>query len=250
MSWRYVPQSVACNSDCNEQASEPLVTSNITTIESMPSCQGLEMAGSTMHPSGMMLPHSTGNPGVDVWISSLLVSHASPSAHLGNDLQKKMSDSCGPISAVSFARLDPNISCWRMYQDFLQPTLLDDDLHQWQPYLQTWPRAGMTRNGKAYQLPPLVPLTKGKESLLLRTPTKADGRQFYALSLRSALKRIRDGRQITWIHQAVIYKQWSKGFANPRFSEAMMGFPLGWSDLKPLERPLFHKSVSTLEDAS
>ena len=108
----------------------------------------------------------------------------------------------------------------------------------------------MTRSGKAYHLPPLVLRTSAKESSLLRTPTKADGRQFYALSLRQAEKRIRDGRQITWIHQAVILKRWNKGYANPRFSEAMMGLPIGWSALKPLEKPLSRKLPSTLESAS
>jgi hypothetical protein len=92
----------------------------------------------------------------------------------------------------------------------------------------------------------------GKGSSLLPTPIKADGRQFYVLSLASALKRIQPGkkRQISWIHQAVIFKQLKIGYANPVFSEAMMGLPTGWTDLKPLGNPLSPPSGGILENAS
>lgn len=50
-----------------------------------------------------------------------------------------------------FARYDPATSSWKTSQ----PCLVED----WGPCLRTWPRAGMTRNGIAYQRRPLAPLT-------------------------------------------------------------------------------------------
>jgi hypothetical protein len=44
-------------------------------------------------------------------------------------------------------------------------------------FSETWPRSGMMRNGIAYQLPPLVPLTDETASGLWPTPTSQDNDQ-------------------------------------------------------------------------
>ena len=51
--------------------------------------------------------------------------------------------------------------------------------------LETWPRAGMTRNGTAYQLRPLAPLTRGTASGLLPTPAATE----YGSSQKASTER-------------------------------------------------------------
>jgi hypothetical protein len=72
----------------------------------------------------------------------------------------------GPSTHDSFASYDPATSSWRTSQ----LSLLEDSGE----FSETWPRAGMTRSGTAYRLPPLAPLTGGTASGLLPTPTTQD----------------------------------------------------------------------------
>jgi hypothetical protein len=69
----------------------------------------------------------------------------------------------GQKSPVWLASYDPATSSWRTSQHCLVEGLT--------VYSETWPRSGMTRNGTAYQLQPLVRLTDATESGLLATQT-------------------------------------------------------------------------------
>lgn len=62
----------------------------------------------------------------------------------------------------SLASFDPDTSSWRTSQLSLLGGLDE--------FSETWPRSGMTRNGTAYRLQPLAPLTGGTGSGLLPTP--------------------------------------------------------------------------------
>lgn len=75
---------------------------------------------------------------------------------------------CGPSLPGRFAFFDHASQLWRTFQ-----LCLDGDCVV---YSETWPRAGMTRNGIAYLLPPLVPLTGGTDFSLLPTPTANDAK--------------------------------------------------------------------------
>src|SRR3972149_4026584 len=61
----------------------------------------------------------------------------------------------GKNSVELLAKYDPNTRLWKTCQLSLVETE-GDGLAE---FSETWPRSGMTRNGIAYQLPPLVPLT-------------------------------------------------------------------------------------------
>ena len=69
----------------------------------------------------------------------------------------------------SFADYDPATRSWRTFQGSL--------LAEWEMYSETWPRAGMTRNGTAYQRQPSAPLIREIASGLWPTPrtTGLDG---------------------------------------------------------------------------
>jgi hypothetical protein len=68
----------------------------------------------------------------------------------------------GARCSESFASYDPATCSWRTSQLCL--------LEDWAEFSETWPRAGMTRSGTAFQLRPLAPLTDVTESGCLPTP--------------------------------------------------------------------------------
>ena len=72
----------------------------------------------------------------------------------------------GRSSPDLFASLDPDGSWRKTYPD-CSPVRLDGSSV---PFSETWPRAGMTVNGRAYQLPPLVRLTDATECGSWPTP--------------------------------------------------------------------------------
>lgn len=72
----------------------------------------------------------------------------------------------GGGSPVPFASFDPDSLSWKT----LQLSLLEDS----ETFSQTWPRAGMTQSGIAYQRQPSVPLTDVIASSSLPTPSATD----------------------------------------------------------------------------
>ena len=97
--------------------------------------------------------------------SSAAASLASTSPTLANapELPESIRDSGGQW-CVPFAWYDRSTQLWRTWQ-----LCLDGE---WAEFSETWPRAGMTANGIAYQRQPLAPLTAVIESLLWPTPTE------------------------------------------------------------------------------
>jgi len=69
---------------------------------------------------------------------------------------------CGGKCYEPFAWYDPSTQSWRTWQRCL--------IEGWATFSGDWPRAGMTRNGIAYQRSPLAPLTDVTESFLWPTP--------------------------------------------------------------------------------
>src|SRR4029453_4718351 len=80
---------------------------------------------------------------------------ASPTPWLVDAPALKTSATSGRSLPDSFASLDPDGS-WRKTCQGYSQVMLDGFLGA---FSETWPRAGMTRNGIAYRRPPLAPLT-------------------------------------------------------------------------------------------
>ena len=161
-------------------------------------------------------------------ISSQEASLANRIALQENALQVQMNETSGESSTVSFAILGPNMSWLKTYQEYLAQSL-DGFLEE---YLETWPKAGMMRNGTAYALPTLEHHTDENDSSLLPTPSAQDGPGFYVVTYVQSEKRIRSGKhQLHWVQFGTVFHRLSKGWANPAFGEAMMGLPIGWTGL-------------------
>jgi hypothetical protein len=85
---------------------------------------------------------------------------------LVNEKGRKTNDTYGPNFSESFAWLDRTTSSWKTYQVCFQST---GELSSG-AFSQTWPQAGMMRNGISYRLPVLAHRTSEEECSLWRTP--------------------------------------------------------------------------------
>jgi len=153
---------------------------------------------------------------------------------------------CGNTWRELLAKYNPNTASWKTAQCSLL-----EDLEQ---SLEIWPRWGSMRNGECFRQPMLVQITAEKEyGLLERIPnnldffhtpctTGLDGGSNSRKALKKRMEkmptplssdykgvqRMRDNYQNDLA--AVV-----GGPVNPIFSEWLMGWPLEWTDLKPLE---------------
>ena len=143
---------------------------------------------------------------------------------------------CGSTWRGWLAKYDPDSCLWRT----AQCSLIEEE----QESLETLPKWGMTVNGRLWEQQTLGPITKETEFGLLPTPT-TQGLNGGSNSRKSAMKKG------TWptptSHNAKETNAPSEalrntptlaaqvgGHLNPMWVEWLMGWPLGWTDLKPL----------------
>lgn len=154
----------------------------------------------------------------------------------------------GQNSQTLLGFYDPDTHCWRTCQGTLVSDLATS--------LQTWPRAGMTRNGIAYQLRPSVPRTFAiAYSLSLHgkplewTPTATATANQMAPSMQPRNPGLRllptptaqdaknsslpPSQQTRDSIPGELMREGMSGSLNPMWVEWLMGFPTGWTDLEP-----------------
>lgn len=118
----------------------------------------------------------------------------------------------------------------------------------------TFTKSGMMQNGKIFQLPNLEHPIKGNEHGFLPTPLASDGRACYTLSKQRAeasLKRLGRENAQHWMIAAILFYNYPKAMANPRFSEIMMGLPKDWTQLtdsEPSVMPCIGPSLTPSSD--
>jgi hypothetical protein len=164
----------------------------------------------------------------------------------------------GASIGESFASYDHATSSWRTSQ-----RCLDGDLER---FSETWPRAGMTQSGIAYQRQPLAPLTREIASGSWPTP---DARDSQPEGFEAGMRRRE--RWSTWgLQTAVRARMWPtptgrdyedgtaqscanvpggenlrtavNGSLSPLWVEWLMGYPLGWTVLEDSAMPSSRKS--------
>jgi len=112
------------------------------------------------------------------WTSSPEASHARTSAMLEKELESRgIVLHSGNITLKRLAHYDQNSHSLKTCQLSLLGGLTK--------YSATFPRSGMMRNGTVYQLPPLVRIIRGTESLSWPTPTATE----IELTLEQIMKR-------------------------------------------------------------
>lgn len=157
---------------------------------------------------------------------------------------KQIAPVCGSNISGLFAWFDRDTYSWRTFQACL--------VTGWTPYSQTWPRAGMMRNGIVYRHRISAYHISGNESGYLPTPQASDG-LFYMIKrevyLRGKNYRILSNQGIDGNAKMadVAWKMWG-GPLNPQYVEAMMGYPINHTDLNHSETLSSPKSSNGSEN--
>ncbi len=166
---------------------------------------------------------------------------ASPSASQDKETEPMTLDTFGRGSQTLLGFFDPDTHCWKTSQG----TLISDS----QTFLQTWPRAGMTHNGIAYQQPASAHRTCATAySLSLHatmewTPTAKANQMSPSMQSRNPGLRWptptahmakegghpAEGRRNT---PTLTWQAGNGGKLNPAWVEWLMGFPAAWTDLE------------------
>ena len=171
---------------------------------------------------------------------------------------------CGEKWRASFTKYNPDLRLWKTHQCSLLGDL--------EPFLETWPQWGLMRDGECWEQRTLEQTIRGIESgLLLNTPppppqwptptahmskeTNAPSehnRNTPTLTAQANWPTPRTkgmcGGSGAWeqlkanttIEEARSMGAGNGGKLNPMWVEWLMGWPLGWTDLKPLEMDKSH----------
>jgi DNA (cytosine-5)-methyltransferase 1 len=186
--------------------------------------------------------------------------HAKTSAQQGEvmDLMEKDQE-CGEKWHGSFTKYDPDSCSWKTHQCSLL-----GDLDE---FLETWPQWGLMRDGECWEQRTLEQTIRGTGYGLspdnvsaFHTPntTGLDG----GSNSRKALKKRQETWPIPTAHNSKETNAPSEmnrntptlaaqagGKLNPTWVEWLMGWPLGWTDLKRLETDKSHYVPQQLGDS-
>ena len=136
---------------------------------------------------------------------------------------------CGEKWRASFTKYDPDSCSWKTHQC----SLLED----LEPFLETWPQWGLMRDGECWEQRTLEQTIRGTEfGLLLPTPRSSmyqNRNWWFRKNPMGNLEELPSMYPNEFGH--LIGKK-----INPRWLEWMMGWPIGWTEQKPLEMDKSH----------
>jgi hypothetical protein len=200
---------------------------------------------------GMMFKPLTETLGQDLLMSYQADFHAKTSLPQ-EKAQESMENGqeCGKKWQGSFAKYDPNLSLWKTAQ-----CSLIEDLTE---FSQTWPTWGSMRNGECWERQ-----TSGLNTIEKEYGLLPDNERFFhtpttGSSGGSNSRKAMQKRGVIWptpttptgggnaggsgAHKNAIKNgTYIPSSINPNLYEWLMGWPLEWTDLKPLEMDKYHK---------
>jgi hypothetical protein len=282
MSWHYLPELAEASSAESSPASPPSAPWKWNRTAGKSCCGAKGTVCSPCSRSGTTSRPSTGHPGVELWISSLRASRASPSPSPGSPSESMTQKTSGPILSESYAKWNPSTHSWKTSQGFLPMTISAKSS-------ETWQMRGSMRNGILYPRRKSVHPTSENGSGLWPTPKATDGSKGGPnqrgskgdLTLPSAVNlwptpsvcgnSNRKGASPTsGDGLATAVQRWptpcsrdyrndnlkhgnhspglarvAGGLLNPQWVEWLMGFPTGWLNLKPLEMHRFQEWLNS-----
>ena len=150
---------------------------------------------------------------------------------------------CGEKWRASFARYDPDSRSWKTHQCSLLGDL--------EPFLETWPQWGLMRGGECWEQRTLEQTIRGTGyGLSLEiwpTPVKSD---YAGRRPSKGWKGDSDLPSVVWTRTGGAENpQMSPASINATWTEWLMGWPLEWTDLKPLEMDKFHCAPQQLGES-
>ncbi len=177
--------------------------------------------------SGMMYKPLTANLGEELLMSYLEGFRAKTSQVQEKEPALTGSEAeCGDTWQESLAKYDPSSCSWKTAH-----CLFQEDLPESSVILPKW---GMMQDGECWERTMSLPPTKDNEFGLWPTPQRVD---YKGTSRDSAFQQ-----------RAAQYNLWSMGqreystiYPSPTAYEAIMGWPMQWTELKPLEMGKFQR---------
>ena len=228
MSYTYLQEqgeesSAGCFSDIPQYVLSRL---NLTAERSCSNDNEMESCPSSQ--SGMMSAPSMESPGEEELISSVGDSLAKTSQMPAMELGSRGSEAdFGKKWLESLAKYDQATSSWRTHQHSLFGGL--------EEFLETWPQWGMMLDGEFLGQIHAATTTKEAASGLLPTPIATDWKGgTTAIRKDNGRERLDQWRDYVKIKYAMTYP-------HPTHSELRMGWPIEWTDLKPLEMDRFRQ---------
>jgi hypothetical protein len=178
---------------------------------------------------GMMYKPLTENLGEELLTLYREGFHAKTSAQLekGQELTENEAE-CGEKWRASFTKYDLDTRSWKTHQS----SLLGDS----EEFLETWPQWGLMRDGECWEQEMLEEFISESEfGLQLPTTGANEGKG-------SSKKRYRNSPHFRGAKtsEALRICETDPIYLNPLFAELIMMWPLGWTDLKPLETDKSH----------
>lgn len=233
----------------NSSVGTPSVPLNGNNIPPAYLCSG-KMTGS-FRPSrfGMTLEPLTENRGEGLltWFRGVFL--AKTSAPQGQTVadgemgSMEASLDCGLSLPESLAKLDRN-GYWLKTPTTCEPRVLDE-------FSKIWPSSGIMLLGGCFPLKTVEPITSGNEYGLLPTPTTVGNQLAPSMMKHKGCRELKDFLRklpTPTAHNAKEGGYPAEGTRNtptlgwevggkihPTLTEWMMGWPIGWTDLKPLE---------------
>ena len=203
---------------------------------------------------GMTYKPLTANLGEELLTLYLEDFHARTSQPLGK-AQELMENEveCGQKWLASFVKYDLDSSSWKTHQCSL---LGDLEL-----FLETWPRWGLMRNGECWEQRKLEQTIRGTGFGLLPTPCARDWKDSQTAGNRKSpglgvvahwptpVADDTSHRKAKYAQGGTALSTKAGGSLNPMWVEWLMGWPLGWTDLKPLEMDKFHCAQQQLGES-
>ena len=200
---------------------------------------------------GMTFAPLTESRGEELLMSYLAAFHAKTSQQEEREKESTESDlECGEKWYGSFTKYNLDSSSWRTHQCSLLGDL--------EEFSETWPQWGLMRNGECWELPMLAQTIRGKESGSLQkmypTPTVAcveGGEQSDRVEETQSggyILRKLNKPNMTYgakLSDAILYEEKKKnkpvgGKLSPIWTEWLMGWPLGWTELNHSEMDKSH----------
>jgi hypothetical protein len=140
----------------------------------------------------------------------------------------KMNGTCGMSALEPFASFDHDTQSLRTSQHCLALSTEDSSTE----LCRAWPRSGMMRNGKCFERAISASPIAESESLFLPTPQASDGafrgiKRPVTLSKGAYRIRSNQGQHGGAKLADISWNVWG-GPLNPRYVEAMMGYPPNW----------------------
>jgi len=187
---------------------------------------------------GMTYKPLTATHGEALLMSYLAAFHAKTSQSRGGGLALMAKDQeCGEKWHGWLAKFDPVTSLWKI----AQCSLIEDSIE----CLETFPKWGLMRNGELWEQTSLAHPIDEKEFGYLPTPTASDQYNGNTKGIEYRNKRIIRTSQTTGTEFGAkltdFYRLINGVNLHPDFAEWMMGWPQGWTELRPAGTAKFQK---------